>query len=162
MPNNQVRLPPPINVSCFAHTVQTLNPVDQPFLGSAAQQPSIWDTAGLNPDTGLAISPSTAPTALSLDSASQTSPLTGLTSMSPDLSSRPRQPVQGLPSRQGPPARGHERKRSKLSMDATTPLDSVDYWIDFDKDDGLASIPETMEPVRPQMEAKGKNPLARR
>ena len=47
-------------------------------------------------------------------------------------------------------------------MDATTPLDSVDYWIDFDNDDSLASIPETMESVRPQMDAKGKNPLARR
>ena len=47
-------------------------------------------------------------------------------------------------------------------MDATTPLDSIDYWIDFDKDDSLASIPEAMEPARPQMDAKGKTPLARR
>jgi hypothetical protein len=45
-------------------------------------------------------------------------------------------------------------------MDATTPLDSVDYWIDFDKDDSLASIPETMEPPRPQLDARA--PLTRR
>lgn len=47
-------------------------------------------------------------------------------------------------------------------MDATTPLDSVDYWIDFDKDDSLASIPETFEPSRPNMDARGKAPMMRR
>lgn len=30
---------------------------------------------------------------------------------------------------------GHERKRTKLSTD-TTPFDNVDYWIQFDNEDG--------------------------
>ena len=45
-------------------------------------------------------------------------------------------------------------------MDAT-PLDSVDYWIDFDKDENLGSIPEGFEPSRPN-EGRGKGPMARR
>ncbi|KAK3303404.1 uncharacterized protein B0T15DRAFT_273768 [Chaetomium strumarium] len=144
---------------------QTVNPVDQPFLGrSSAQSSSIWDTAGL--EAGLAASPSTAPTSLSLDSVTQPSPLTGLTtmSMSSDLTSRSRPSTQGIQSRPIRPARGpssrdtHERKRSRLSIDATTPLDSVDYWIDFDKDDGLTSVPEGFEPPSQTVEGKGKGP----
>ncbi|KAK3899787.1 hypothetical protein C8A05DRAFT_17830 [Staphylotrichum tortipilum] len=151
---------------------QTVNPADQAFLtASATQPPSIWDTTGLNVDPGLPVSPSTAATTLSLDSVTQPSPLTGLTNVSPDLASTSRPPAQQqalqsrpiLPAR-GPRARdGRERKRSRLSMDATTPLDSVDYWIDFDKDDSLASIAETAEPSRPTtMDTRGKAPMARR
>lgn len=150
--------------------VQTINPVDQPFhTASSAQQPSIWDTAGLNVDAGLAVSPSTAPTSLSLDSVTQPSTVTGMTNLSPDFSSTSRPPAQpqGVQSRpmlaaRGPRARdGHERKRSRLSMDST-PLDSVDYWIDFDKDENLGSIPEGFEAPRPAADGKGKAPMMRR
>ncbi|KXX73755.1 Sterol regulatory element-binding protein 1 [Madurella mycetomatis] len=40
-------------------------------------------------------------------------------------------------------------------MDAT-PLESVDYWIDFDKDENLSSIPEGFEAPRPNADRKGK------
>lgn len=46
-------------------------------------------------------------------------------------------------------------------MDATTPLDSVDYWIDFDNDDSLASIPEAFEPRKTAKAKKGKAPMRR-
>jgi hypothetical protein len=48
-----------------------------------------------------------------------------------------------------------------LSTDATTSLESVDYWLDFDKDDGLTSIPESYEAVGGQtmVDAKGKAPM---
>lgn len=46
-------------------------------------------------------------------------------------------------------------------MDATTPLDSVDYWIDFDNDDSLASIPEAFEPRKTAKAKKGKAPIRR-
>ncbi|KAL2135055.1 hypothetical protein VTI74DRAFT_9975 [Chaetomium olivicolor] len=148
---------------------QTVNPVDQPFLaGTSAQPPSLWDTTGLNVDPGLAVSPSTAPTTLSLDSVPQPSPLTGLTTMSPDLSSTSRPPAQGLQTRPVLPARGprrgdgHERKRSRLSMDSGTPLESVDYWIDFDKDESLPSIPEGFEPPSQNVDVKSNAPINRR
>lgn len=44
-------------------------------------------------------------------------------------------------------------------MDAT-PLDSVDYWLDFDKDEGLASIPEGVEASR--REGELRPPVKRR
>ncbi|KAK4232518.1 helix-loop-helix DNA-binding domain-containing protein [Podospora fimiseda] len=145
---------------------QTVNPVDQPFLGvSAAQQSSIWDTANLGVETvGLSLSPSSAPS-LSLESATQPSPLTGFTSMSPNPSATSRTSFQGGQGRPVLSARAprgrdvHERKRSRLSVDST-PLDSVDYWMDFDKDEPLARIPEGAEP--PRQDAKGKAPMTRR
>ncbi|KAK4103233.1 hypothetical protein N658DRAFT_549764 [Parathielavia hyrcaniae] len=128
---------------------QTINPVDQPYFArSTTQPPSIWDSAEQAP--GLAFS-------------SQPSPLARLPIMSPDLSSTPRPPSQGLQSRRILPARGprakegHERKRSRLSLDATTPLDSVDYWLNFDTDDNLASIPEASEPSKLAMDGSGKD-----
>ncbi|KAK4111274.1 hypothetical protein N656DRAFT_711785 [Canariomyces notabilis] len=124
---------------------QTVNPVDQAFLSaSSAPASSIWDTSGLNADGGLAVSP-----------------------MSPNLSSASRPSAHGgqhrpvLPARAPRKREGHERKRSRLSTDST-PLDSVDYWIDFDKDDSLGSIPEGMEAPRPDVEGKDKSPTARR
>ncbi|KAL1837009.1 hypothetical protein VTJ49DRAFT_4394 [Mycothermus thermophilus] len=150
---------------------QTVNPVDQPYLsGTSAQQPGVWDPTGLNLDAGLSPS-TTAPTSLSLDSATQPSPLTGLSTVSPDLSSASRNPTQGVQSRTVLPAHGprsrdsHDRKRSRLSTDAataTTSLDSVDYWIDFDKDEGLASIPESFETVGQNVDNKGKAPMTQR
>ncbi|KAK4127243.1 hypothetical protein N657DRAFT_704031 [Parathielavia appendiculata] len=106
---------------------------------NTAQPPSIWDSRGPGVDAGFAVSP-----------------------MSPDLSSTSRLPLQGTQSRRVLPARGprtrekHERKRSRLSMDATTPLDSVDYWLNFDKEDSLASIPEAPEPSKTTMDENGK------
>ncbi|AEO64162.1 uncharacterized protein THITE_2110024 [Thermothielavioides terrestris NRRL 8126] len=117
---------------------QTANPVDQAYLsGTSAQPPSIWDTTGLNLNPGFGVSPS------ALDLAS--------TSMSPTqrVQSRPILPARGPRTREG-----HERKRSRLSSDASTPLDSVDYWLNFDKDDGLVSIPEDHEPPRHKVEGK--------
>lgn len=141
----------------FVDTSQTVNPVDQSFLGvSTAQNPSIWDTAGLGVETaGLSLSPSIA----------QPSPLTGLTSMSPNPSATAGTSLRGHHGRPVLTARAprtrdrHERKRSRLSIDST-PLDSVDYWIDFDKDEPLPRIPEGAEPSR--HDAKGKVPMKRR
>ncbi|KAK3292685.1 uncharacterized protein B0H64DRAFT_329270 [Chaetomium fimeti] len=121
--------------------------VGQPFsAGTSTQPPSIWETAGPALDTGLTMSPSTAPTSQTLYSS----------------------PAQGIQSRPVLPARApkladmHERKRSRLSMDVTTPLDSVDYWIDFDNDDSLPSIPETFEPQDPDSVKKDKAHMRRR
>lgn len=127
---------------------QTVNPVDQGFLNvTAAPNPALWDP-GLNVDTaGLSVSPSTAPTSLSLDSVTQPPPARGLTNLSQrDLAGLPGgQGSQVLPARGLTSRDGHERKRSRLSSEST-PLDSVDYWIDFDKDDTtLPSIPEGAE-----------------
>ncbi|KAK0742403.1 hypothetical protein B0T21DRAFT_346207 [Apiosordaria backusii] len=143
---------------------QTVNPVDQPFMTSnSTQPPSIWDTTGMGMDGGISMSPSTAPTSMSLDSIAQPSPLTGFTSISPNLSSTSQSSAHNRQSRPVLPARGvrrdgHERKRSRLSMDAT-PLDSVDYWLDFDKEEGLASIPEGVETSRvdPRSQVKRRN-----
>jgi hypothetical protein len=72
------------------------------------------------------------------------------------MQSRPVLAAKGHRSREG-----HERKRSRLSMDATTPLDSVDYWIDFDNDGSLASIPEAFEPRKTAKVKKDKAPIRR-
>jgi len=50
---------------------------------------------------------------------------------------------------------GHQRKRSRIASDAA-PFDSVDYWIDFDKEDSLADIPEGVELSRSDMKGKGR------
>ncbi|KAK4643514.1 hypothetical protein QC761_407470 [Podospora bellae-mahoneyi] len=138
---------------------QTVNPVDQPFMTStSAQPPPIWDTTGMGLAGGISMSPSTAPTPLSLDSIAQPSSLTGFNSISPGISSASQASAHSRQPRPVLPARGvrrdaHERKRSRLSMDAT-PLDSVDYWLDFDKDEGLASIPEGVEASRREGELR--------
>jgi len=62
---------------------------------------------------------------------------------------------QILPTRTPRVRDGHERKRSKLSTDAT-PFDSVDYWIQFDNEDHLADIPEGSEFTRAEVRPKGK------
>ncbi|KAL2260585.1 hypothetical protein VTK26DRAFT_5349 [Humicola hyalothermophila] len=149
---------------------QTANHVDQPYLTSSpAQQPSVWDTTGLDVEAGLAGSPSTAPASLSLDSAAQPSTVTRFTNMSSEFSSTSQPPgqTQGAQSRPMLPARGprsktgHERKRSRLSMDPT-PVDSVDNWIDFDKDEDLGSIPEGFDARGPTADGKDKAPMTGR
>jgi hypothetical protein len=148
-----------------SHPVQTVNPVDQPYLaGTSVQQSAVWDPSALGLDAGLSPA-TTAPTTLSLDSTTQPSSMTGLSTVSGGLSSASQS--QGVQQRtvlpaHGPRSRdGHERKRSRLSTDATTSLESVDYWLDFDKDDGLTSIPESYEAVGGQtmVDAKGKAPM---
>jgi len=47
-------------------------------------------------------------------------------------------------------------------MDVTTPLDSVDYWLNFDKDDSLSGIPETLEPEIPNIDTNAKAPTMHR
>ena len=93
---------------------------------------NFWDIAGLPSDSGLA-SPSSAPGGLNFDSFGQ----------SVNQPNRPQQrqqmPGQGsrviLPPRAPKPKAGHERKRTKLSTEST-PFDNVDYWIQFDNDEG--------------------------
>jgi hypothetical protein len=46
-----------------------------------------------------------------------------------------------------------------LSTDASTPLDSIDYWVDFDKDGTFAGIPEELDP--PERDVRGENESAR-
>lgn len=152
----------------LAHVCQPVDSATQSFLtGTSTQPPSPWESTGLRLDSGLTMSPSTVPATQSLDSVTQTSPLTGLTAMSHDVSSRSNLPAQGIQSRSVLPARGqrsrdgHERKRSRLSLDTNTPLDSVDYWIDFDNDDSLASIPEAFEPRSTAKVKKNKAPMRR-
>ncbi|KAK3937875.1 helix-loop-helix DNA-binding domain-containing protein [Diplogelasinospora grovesii] len=143
---------------------QTNNPVDRTFnlAGTSAHSSSQWDNmASLNLDAGVSGLPSTAPTTMSLDSFAQASASTGLTSMSRNSSSTSRpssmytnsehsRPI--LPTRPPRTRDGHERKRSRLATD-TTPFDSVDYWIQFDNEEGLGDIPEA---ETPKIDARGK------
>ncbi|EOO01818.1 putative helix-loop-helix dna-binding domain-containing protein [Phaeoacremonium minimum UCRPA7] len=100
-----------------------------------AQTSNLWDTTTLNPDPPTTESPSTAPTTLSLDSFAQ--PSTAPSSLSFNKNSA-RQSYNGLgsrtilPTRTPKPRENRDRKRTKLSTDAT-PFDNVDYWIQFDE-----------------------------
>ncbi|KAL2162073.1 hypothetical protein VTH06DRAFT_7858 [Thermothelomyces fergusii] len=141
---------------------QTVSPIDRRSVASTSvQQPSLWNTAGLKVHAGLTM-PSSAATTLSLDSLPRPSPSTGLTAVSPSLSAASQTPAQGGRSRPGFPARhlrtrdGHERKRSRLSMDGDSPLESVDYWLNFDKDDGLPSVSETVGPRRLDLDSNNE------
>lgn len=101
--------------------------------GSATAAPNFWDIAGPSADSGLGSpSPSTAATSLSFDPFAQAS-----------KSSERQQPhlygqqsrVILPPRRPSKPKPGHERKRTKLSTEST-PFDNVDYWIQFDHEEG--------------------------
>ncbi|KAF3762009.1 hypothetical protein M406DRAFT_65051 [Cryphonectria parasitica EP155] len=121
-PNSQVRF------SCHL-------PYEQPRSSSSAQ--NFWDTTGLNVESALG-SPSSVPTSLSFDSFGQTAtPATGR----PQQSRSQQAGGQGtrviLPPRAPKPKSGHERKRTKLSTEST-PFDNVDYWIQFDNEEGVA------------------------
>ncbi|KAL2020419.1 hypothetical protein VTK56DRAFT_8462 [Thermocarpiscus australiensis] len=145
---------------------QTTSPVEEPLQALTLAQPlSLWETArvntDLNVDPGLAGPSSTAPTTPLHGSATQPSTLSRQTA-SPSFSSTAQPSAKADQSRPAPTSQtsrsreGRERKRSRLSIDAT-PLDSVDYWIDFDKDENLA--PESLEPLSSSMERKGKAPM---
>lgn len=91
---------------------------------------NFWDVAGLNVDSALG-SPSSAPTSLSFESFGQSAPTTTTT--------KARQTSRViLPPRPPKSKTGHERKRTKLSTEST-PFDNVDYWIQFDNDEGAAA-----------------------
>lgn len=97
-----------------------------------------WDMTGLNVDSGLG-SPSSAPTSLSFESFAQ--PATP--AVNKPQQSRPQQMSgQGsrviLPPRPPKSKTGHERKRTKLSTEST-PFDNVDYWLQFDNEEGAAA-----------------------
>ncbi|KAK4249420.1 helix-loop-helix DNA-binding domain-containing protein [Corynascus novoguineensis] len=146
---------------------QMVNSVDRRFSArTSAQQLSLWDAAGLSLGTSPAMSPSD-PTTFSVGSLPQQSPRTGLTTVSPGLSISSQPPTPGIQSRPVLPARrrtrdGHERKRSRLGMDVASPVDSIEYWLNFDKDDTLPSVSETPKPQKPNPDKKESVPRSRR
>ena len=172
VPNNQVQsfqdpasvLTSPSSFSSATDTEQTVNPVDQSFGltdGQPAQPGSLWDTNPVTSsrDQGLANRGQAAPSSLSLDFLLQPNSPSEQDRASVRQPSSGRSSVSGqhrqiLPTRPPRTRDGHERKRSKLSTDAT-PFDSVDYWMQFDNDDGLAQIPESM--AAEILESKSKN-----
>lgn len=101
---------------------------------SANSAQNFWDIAGLPSDSGLG-SPSSAPGNLNFDAFGQ----------SPSQPNRTQQQQQQqmlgqssrviLSPRAPKPKAGHERKRTKLSTEST-PFDNVDYWIQFDNEEG--------------------------
>lgn len=118
---------------------------------STSSTANFWDPAGLNVDSGLG-SPSSAPTSLSFESFGQSAPTT-TKAQSPTRSQQPF--GQGsrviLPPRPPKSKAGHERKRTKLSTE-TTPFDNVDYWIQFDNDEG--AVGEAVSPELSHQKAK--------
>lgn len=107
---------------------------NQPAANNSAQ--NFWDIAGLPSDSGLG-SPSSAPGTLNFDAFGQSSNTTN----APNRTQQQRQQSFGqgsrviLPPRAPKPKAGHERKRTKLSTEST-PFDNVDYWIQFDNEEG--------------------------
>lgn len=169
VPNSQVQsfqdaanvLASSSSISSATDNEQTVNPVDQTFNladGQSDPSSSLWDTNTVSRDQGVSNTSSTVPTSLSLDFLLQsTSPgEQGRGSMKQPASSR--SSVSGhrqiLPTRPPRTRDGHERKRSKLSTEAT-PFDSLDYWMQFDNEDALAGIPESMSAE--MFESKSKN-----
>ncbi|KAK0628977.1 helix-loop-helix DNA-binding domain-containing protein [Bombardia bombarda] len=151
---------------------QTVNSVDQTFTlggGSSAYSSATWNTAqGLNVETGQSSTSSTAPAPMSFGSIAHhpSAPQNGLPNVSANSSPTTRQPmfssptVQGLPSRAPRKKEGHgrERKRSRLSADAT-PFDSAEYWMEFDNEGSLEDIQEDFAPPpRRASKSKGRAP----
>lgn len=159
-PNSQVqscsaraaRIGLPLSFCSATDTNQTVNPVDQTFGlidGQPDQSSSLWDTNAVTRDQGLSNIEPTAPSSLSLDlmfqpsSAAEQEEGGSVRQSSSTRSSVSSQFRQTLPTRPPRKRDGHERKRSKLSTEAT-PFDSVDYWMQFDDQEVLADIPESM------------------
>ncbi|KAK4453990.1 helix-loop-helix DNA-binding domain-containing protein [Podospora aff. communis PSN243] len=168
VPNNQVwaiqaalSLSTPSSVCSAADPVlQTVNSVDQSFSlagPSSTQPPSIWNApASFGVGSDVSGPPSATHTALSLDSMPQSSPATDMTAMTGmQPTSLPGHPRPTIPVRTSRAGDSHQRKRSRIASDAV-PFDSVDYWIDFDKEDNLADIPEGAELSRSEMKGKGR------
>jgi hypothetical protein len=112
-----------------------------PPISTTAADPSLWDMTGLGGDVSVAEAFSSGPSGTSL--------FTQPSSLTPNLSFNPlpgpfptfNQPKVSLPTRapaQAGPSRrkdGHDRKRAKVNSESAA-LESVDYWIQFDDDDG--------------------------
>lgn len=100
---------------------------------SANSAQNFWDIAGLPSDSGLG-SPSSAPGNLNFDAFGQASNQPNRTQQRQQMlgqGSRVILPPRGPKPKSG----GHERKRTKLSTEST-PFDNVDYWIQFDNEEG--------------------------
>ncbi|KAL2287051.1 hypothetical protein FJTKL_06068 [Diaporthe vaccinii] len=93
---------------------------------------SFWDIAGLPSDSGLG-SPSSAPGNLNFDAFGQASNQPNRTQQRQQMLGQGSRVI--LPPRAPKPKSGHERKRTKLSTEST-PFDNVDYWIQFDNEEG--------------------------
>jgi hypothetical protein len=93
---------------------------------------SFWDIAGLPSDSGLG-SPSTAPGSLNFDAFGQASNQPNRAQQRQQMLGQSSRVI--LPPRAPKPKAGHERKRTKLSTEST-PFDNVDYWIQFDNEEG--------------------------
>lgn len=105
---------------------------------STSPTANFWDAAGLNVDSALG-SPSSAPTTLSFESFGQSIPTNTTKVQPPARSQHPfgQSSRVILPPRPPKSKAGHERKRTKLSTEST-PFDNVDYWIQFDNDEGAS------------------------
>lgn len=99
---------------------------------SANSAQNFWDIAGLPSDSGLG-SPSSAPGNLNFDAFGQASNQPNRTQQRQQMLGQGSRVI--LPPRGPKPKSGHERKRTKLSTEST-PFDNVDYWIQFDNEEG--------------------------
>lgn len=119
--------------------------------GSTSSTANLWDLAGLNVNSALG-SPSSAPTSLSFESFGQ-SPPNAAKSNPPSRSQQPFAQASRviLPPRSPKSKIGHERKRTKLSTEST-PFDNVDYWIQFDNEEG--AVREAGSPELSHQKAK--------
>ena len=175
VPNSQVQsfqdaadlLVSPSSFSSATDTEQTVNPVDQSFNldGRSNQSSSLWDTSPVTRDQGTSNPSATAPTSLSLDFLLQPNSPGEADRGSNNQPQSSRSSVSGhrqiLPTRPPKTREGHERKRSKLSTEAT-PFDSVDYWMQFDNEESLADIPESMTAEILQSKSKKRQPPEQR
>ncbi len=119
------------------------------------QTPSFWDATALIADGGSAESSSTIPPSLSLPSLGQ---------LSTASASLPFSPATSQPASCCPPSRtvlriraprtreGHRGKRSRLDS-GTTPYNSIDYRLQFDKDE---TILESLDDAPSQPDANVK------
>lgn len=148
VPNSQVQSPQdaagvlasPSSIWSATDSGQTGNPVDQTFNfadGQSDPSSSLWDT---NPATRNSSS---------------------LNQSASGRSSAAGQNRQILPTRPPKTRDGHERKRSKLSTEAT-PFDSVDYWMQFDDAEAFADIPESMATPVQGHRSKNRQPPEQR
>lgn len=122
---------------------------------SSSSNPSTsgWDNVSLTTAQDMTGSTQASQTGVSLEALLRQAPTSaGATGYSTNQPSSTRPSASGhsrpiLPAR--PRSRKHERKRSKLSTEAT-PFDSVDYWMQFDTEEGLEDIPEDATTSEPQ------------
>jgi hypothetical protein len=177
VPNNQVQslqdaatsLASPSPFSPANETDQTVNPIDQTFgLRDGQSDPSspFWDTTTSAGVQGVSNTVTAAPASLSLDFLLQPDPPSDQDRSSVRRPTSARSSVSGthrqiLPTRPPRTRDGHERKRSKLSTEAT-PFDSLDYWMQFDNEDSLADIPEALAAEVFESEPKNRQPPRQR